>query len=52
MRAMADVINQRLPLIEAGWVELTLSEKPTSPLQRYRLTGTVRSKMNKSAESN
>ena len=26
------------PLISAGWLERTISDKPTSPNQRYRLT--------------
>jgi len=30
--------NYLEPLISSGWLERTISDKPTSPKQRYRLT--------------
>ena len=31
-------VNYLKPLMEAGWLEMTIPDKPTSSKQRYRLT--------------
>jgi len=31
-------INYLQPLMEAGWLEMTIPDKPTSSKQKYRLT--------------
>ena len=39
--------NYLEPLISSGWLERTISDKPTSPKQRYRLTETGRAWLEK-----
>ena len=41
--------NYLEPLISSGWLERTISDKPTSPKQRYRLTETGRAWLEKMA---
>ncbi len=31
-------VNYLQPLMEAGWLEMTIPDKPTSSKQKYRLT--------------
>ena len=38
-------VNYLKPLMEAGWLEMTIPDKPTSSKQKYRLTDKGRQRL-------